>query len=178
MTTTKRKTKEEIANSRESEISWVKLITFLVVLISSIVLAWLSQPIVTESEQAINFIITVFSILTGFLIALLLFIGDASILRSGSWRAGYFHMIVIEGRLARHYLLFSTYLATLGLIFMSLMLKQAFPNITEHIEKFYLSLGFIAFFYSFFLPHSLRKAQQERLDNEIKKRRKKAGIED
>jgi hypothetical protein len=162
----------------EGGINRTKFVIFIFVVLFSFILAYLAQPFIPASSQAVNLIITVFSILAGFLVIFIVFAGDYSNLVEGSWRLAFFQHKVIRNRLFRHCILFMAYLGTLVLIFISIIIKELFPSITRCIEVCYLSIGFSAFFYSFFLPFSLMKYQDERIKAEINKRRKAAGISD
>lgn len=142
----------------------------------STVFAWHAQPLVHGNEAAINVIVTVFSILAGFLVGIIAVVGDVALLTPGSWRAVEINRNAVVNKLIRHKWLFVAYLMTLGLIFASMLLQKNWPSTTLWIERVYLTLGFVAFFCSVELPASLMRAQIERIDFEIEARRQQVGI--
>jgi hypothetical protein len=69
-----------------SSLDWGKLtfLTFAVAL--SLVFSWVGQPLIHGNQSAIDVIVTVFSILAGFLVAIIAIIGDPASIPKGSWR--------------------------------------------------------------------------------------------
>lgn len=136
------------------------------------------QPYIHGNTDAINVIVTVFSILAGFLVAIITIIGDPSSLPSGSWRIAQLGSETVKNRLVRHKWLFFMYLITLVLIFITILIKGQFPKIEKYIEYIYLFFAIGAFIVSFRLPSSLMNLHQERIEHEIEARRKAEGIKD
>lgn len=130
------------------------------------------------NTEAINLIVTVFSILAGFLIAVITLVGDPASLPSGSWRLGRLAAEPTYNRLIRYKWLFMVYLITLGLIFISMLFEGAFPKIQCYLEYLYLFFASFSCILSFMLPSSLIELQKERIEQEIDERRKQEGIED
>ncbi len=174
------------------KIDWRKLIFFLLILTAAALTAYYGQPLLHNvevasnggppkeviNELAINVIVTVFSILAGFLVAIIAIIGDPALLPQGSWRIAENERDKFHKRLIRHQWLFMCYLLTLGSIFIALLLKKNFPILSLWLERFFLFSGLIAFTYSLFLPSALMKVQKEKLDAAIEERRRSAGIKD
>jgi hypothetical protein len=92
----------------------------------------------------------------------------------GSWRVAEIQRQIIQKRLAQQKLLFTAYLATLGLIFVSLLVGKVNATAASAIEYAYLFLSSMAFIYSLKLPGFLMRVQQDRIDAEIEARRRKA----
>ena len=132
---------------------------------------------IVNNDLAINVIVTVFSILAGFLVAIIAIIGDPAMLPKGTWRIAEMEYKKIHQRLVRHQWLFMAYLITLASIFLALILQRFCPVASIWLEKLFLGLGFIAFFYSLFLPSALMKIQKEKIDAVIEDRRREAGID-
>lgn len=135
------------------------------------------QPLIHGNEQAVNLLVTFFSILAGFLVAIIAVIGDPGMLPAGSWRAAELGRPELMRRLARHKLLFLTYLVTLAAILLSLLLAKAHPGRTAILERIYLFLATVAFLYSLRLPWALARLQEERIDLEIQRKRKEVGLD-
>lgn len=137
-----------------------------------------AKPLIEGNQDAINVIVTVFSILAGFLIAIITLIGDPKSLPSGSWQIARIGSELTYNRLTRQKWLFYIYLIALVLIFSSMLLKNSFKCANEVIEYFYLFFSIIAFILSFRLPSMLMELQRERIEQEILERRKLEGIVD
>jgi hypothetical protein len=144
--------------------------------ISGFFAAIFGQPLIYGNDQAINVIVTVFSILAGFLIAIIAIIGDPLLLSPGSWRRSEHRSTIIRKRLVRQKYLFLMYLIVLILIFISTLTKESYGFITVWVERVYLFLATCAFILSLKLPFALVKMQQDRIDSIIDAKREKAGI--
>ncbi len=138
--------------------------------------AYYGQPLIHGNSQAINIIVTVFSVLAGFLVAVIAIVGDPALLPPGSWRAAEMERSKLNGRLGRHKALFMTYLITLGLIFVSLLLNGGSPCLIIWIERAFLFVGGFGFLLSLLLPGVLIEVQRERIDLVIEHRRHADGI--
>lgn len=133
-------------------------------------------PLIHGNDQAINVIVTVFSILAGFLIAIIAIVGDPSLMPPGSWRLAELQRPAINARLLRHKWLFLLYLGTLGLLFASIVGSPAYPRAVLWLERCYLAIAAAAFLLSLRLPGALMRMQQERIDAVIERRRAGAGL--
>jgi len=155
--------------SYQVDISKIKL--SIVIFLCSAIGAYFGQPLIHGNDNAINIIVTVFSILAGFLVAIITIIGDPSSLPSGSWQRARLGSEVLYNRLARHKLLFLMYLTTLLLIFVSVLVKGKFELLDTWFERTYLFFSISAFSLSFQLPSALMNLHMERIEQEIESRR-------
>ena len=142
----------------------------------SLAAAVYGQPFVHGNSEAISIIVTVFSVLAGFLVAIIAIVGDPGLLAPGSWRTAELQRARIVDRLTRHQWLFYLYLVTLTFIFASVLVPNSFPRLVVWIERIYLFAGVLAFLCSYLLPSALMKIQQERIESTIEHRRRAAGI--
>lgn len=78
-----------------------------------------------NNSQAESIFVTVYSVLAGFLVAVIAVLGDPALLPSGNWQRAENHREAIEGRLIRHTWLFALYLMTIAVIFASALLRDA-----------------------------------------------------
>lgn len=140
--------------------------------------SYFCQPLIHGNQDAINVIVTVFSILAGFLVAVITLVGDPKSLPSGSWQVARLGSELTYDRLIRHKWLFNSYLATLLLIFVSIIIKDRYSVVQLILEYIYMFFASISCFLSFKLPGALIELQQERIEHEIEDRRKKEGIKD
>ncbi|WP_430294694.1 hypothetical protein, partial [Pseudomonas aeruginosa] len=140
--------------------------------------AFLAKPLMLENSEALSVIVTAYSILAGFLVGIITMIGDPKSLPSGSWQVARLSSEIIYRRLKRHKFLFTAYLATIALIFLSILLKKNNSEVNDFVEYIYLFLAIFCFLYSLKLPSTLMQLQEERIEEEIRARRKLEGIED
>lgn len=138
--------------------------------------SYIAKPLIEGNQDAINVIVTVFSILAGFLIAVITLIGDPKSLPSGGWQLARLGSDLTYNRLTRQKWLFYIYLIALVLIFVSMLLKGLFKEINVWVEYVYLFFSIIAFILSFKLPSTLMELQRERIEQEIAERRRAEGI--
>lgn len=132
------------------------------------------HSLIAGNKDAINLIVTVFSILSGFLISIITIIGDPSIVASrNSWRFTQLNKKNVRRRLLRNKVMFTMYLLTLFLIFVSTVLS-GFPLIKEIVERAFIFFAVTAFLLSFSLPWSLTKIQMDRYQELLEDQRSKA----
>lgn len=158
---------------REKNLTRIRIIVLSAVL--ACLATWLGQPLIHGNKDAINVIVTVFSILAGFLVAIIAVVGEHALSTPGTWRLPEMSREKISRKLVRHKLLFYLYLITLGLVFITLLL---YPNslaspVTAWFERGFLFSGVFAFSLSLMLPEALIEAQKERLDVLIESRKQK-----
>lgn len=131
--------------------------------------SWQGQPLIHGNDQAINIIITVYSVMAGFLIAIIAILGEFQ--PAGSWRRAEGMRPQIMTGLNRNKCLFLMYLLSLAMIFLASLFKASYPRLTTAIEYLYMFLTCIAFFWSMRLPGTLLKLQQDRIDQMIEAKR-------
>jgi hypothetical protein len=136
------------------------------------------QPLIHGNESAVNIIVTVFSILSGFLVAVITIIGDPSgVAARNSWQFTELNRRNVHHRLIRNKWMFVLYLITLTLIFVSSLLSSI-PCVQVWLERVYLGLAVVAFVLSFRLPWALAHTQMQRYDELIREQRSACGIKD
>lgn len=140
-------------------------------IVSGVAVALFGEKFFSGNDEATQVIVTVFSILAGFLIAVMSLLGDQSII-PGSWRMSEASKEQIKVKLTRHKYLFYLYLLTLAVIFVSTLIKKELPVYNTYLEKAYFGLATTAFFLSFRLPSSLMSVQMERVDAVVGMRKK------
>lgn len=156
-----------------------KRVSFFIFAIGSGILAGLKgQPLIHNNAQAINIIVTVFSVLAGFLVAIMTIIGEPGSLLGKSWRVYEINRKNVFTRLVRQKWLFYLYLTTLGVIFVASLVKTVSPELTIWLERIYLGGATMAFILSLGLPAALLNIQLERHDAIIAAKRKSSNIKD
>lgn len=164
----------------------------LLTIIGSGFFAVLFQPLLTD--EALDVLVNIYSILAGFLIGVIALIGDPSSLPTGSWRVAESATSNTFRKLRSTKNLLYVYLVTLFVIFSYKLLAvpatlevikglpfghEALPFLScvkVVVEQFILFLSFVAFSYSFTLPNSLFEIQKKRVEKEIENRRDQANI--
>lgn len=136
------------------------------------------QPLIHGNDLAINVIVTVFSILAGFLVAIMTIMGEPGTFSARSWRASEVNRKNVVNRLIRQKWMFYLYLVTLGLILVGSLIGKQYPLAGEWIERIYLGTAITAFILSLGLPSALMKIQVARQDEIINSKRKASGIKD
>jgi hypothetical protein len=139
------------------------------------------QPLAHENADSILIIITVMTVFAGFLVAIITILGDPAMIPSGSWRIAELRRTNIESRLLVHIWLFIFYLIAIGFLFAGALLNKAPEDSVSMlwkawIERLYLFFGVSSFLLTFGLPFALLKFQLSRIDSEIERRRREAGI--
>jgi len=140
--------------------------------------AYYLQPSIHENEFAINMIVTVFSILSGFLVGIIIFLGEPSFMPPGDWKEAQLSKKVILARLTKQKWLFRLYLGTITVVFAAVLVPKELPGLISWLERGYLFLAILALVLSFRLPSVLLQFQADRLDLEIKRRRLEVGLKD
>ena len=136
------------------------------------------QKLIHGNDAAINVIVTVFSILAGFLVAIMTIMGDPGAFSGRSWRVCEANRSNVFNQLIRQKWMFTLYLVTLGLIFIASLAKAEYPSLTVWIEKIFLGTAITAFILSFRMPAVLMNIQLSRHDDLINTKRKSVGIKD
>lgn len=133
--------------------------------------------LVQDNEDALDVIVTLFSILAGFIIAIMTLLGDES-LRAGGWRRARLDADKVRRRLDRQQQLFWLYLITLSLILASKVVKKPLIDVGHEMEKIAFGFAVTALILSFALPVALRSAQLVRIEAAVDEKRDKSGILD
>lgn len=156
------------------KIDWHRIGLFSAFFILSLVAGWYGQPFIHGNKEAVGIIVNVFSILAGFLVTIMTLLGEPSLFRGRTWRSDAVRRSNVYRRLVRHKWLFIVYLLVLGLIFISSLVTDKYPDHSAviWIERVYLSLAALAFLMSLVLPSRLMNLQLARFDEMVDARRK------
>lgn len=159
-----------------SSIDFNKIKYALLISILSFILTIFIKPFIAGNSNAVNVIVTVFSIFAAFLIAFITLAGDPSYTPKGSWRIAFFHQEKILNIMTRYKWLFYLYLTILLLVFLSFLFGPDYPMVVNIIEYCYVFFSVLAFILSLNIPSSVIRMHQERIEEEIIKRRRIDGI--
>lgn len=147
-------------------------------LAAAALVACYGQPYIRTNSEAVTVIITVITVFAGFLIAIIAVIGDPALIPTGSWRVAENRREVMESKLYWHFWLFVLYLITIALLFVGVLVKAetSLDWLITWIERAFLFVGVFSFLLSFALPWSVVDLQRGRIEAEIERRRRDAGI--
>lgn len=155
--------------------------SYLFLLLVSVCAGFLSYRfaghLVEDNSEALDVIVTLFSILAGFIIAILTLLGDES-LRIGGWRRARVDADKVKRRLDRQQQLFWLYLATLSLILASKVIKAPMPDVAHELERISFGVAVTALILSYALPIALRSAQLAKIEATVNEKRDQSGILD
>lgn len=159
--------------TRGPRISKRKVAMEVVSVVIALLAGWLLQPWYHRSEDATSVLVTVFSILAGFLAAVMAIVANDRVLRGRNWRQDTYYLREIRRELLRHSVTFYVYLAVLVLAFLT-SISSTWPlwvqQWTEHGLLFFATLGI---FHSFQLPKILSRKHVTAMEKEIRRRREK-----
>ena len=159
---------------------------FILCLVCGVATAWLAQPYVHNNSDAKTTIVTVLTVLAGFMIAIITVLGDPAYIPDGSWRTVEIRRDNIENKIIRHAWLFVLYLISIAVLFVGIIVSKiprsdvwqpihsSWKLIEKAIDWTYIVAGVTSFMLSFTLPFSLRKIQMERLRIEAERRKHEA----
>lgn len=163
----------EKVNIPAGKISWRKVAYIVICIIVSVFFAWQFQPKYHDNSNALSVLVTVFSILAGFLVAVMAIVGSERALKGRHWRQDTFYLLHVKQDLQKHSALFYLYLLVLALSFLA-SLNLGWPEIVQiGVESVLLFLACLAMLISFSLPGQLTRRHISDLESAIKARRDK-----
>jgi len=127
--------------------------------------AWKFQPLIHGNTDALNTIVTVFSILAGFLVAVITIVGDGVLLGKESWRRDEQSIALVKKRLTRHKIMFQIYLVVLALVF-AIQLHGKSADWMPWCERGMLFLATFAFLASLTMPGQLLQERVKKLESQ------------
>ena len=129
------------------------------------------QPMVSNNPDAVNTVVTIFSILAGFLIAVITFIAEPTLQAAKNWQELQLMKETVRRNLFRQKLLFFLYLLTLGIALAMYLTPPASIEVLKWLQMVFLALAAFVFLASFSLPGSLMKIQMERYEAALEETR-------
>lgn len=159
--------------STATRTSWRKVIYFAVSVLIAVFFAWKFQPQYHGNSNALSVLVTVFSILAGFLVAVMAIVANDRALRGHNWRQDTFYLQQIKRDLRKHAALFYLYLFILALIFLASLDLEWPACVQVGVERFLLFLTCLAMLISFSLPGQLTRRHVSDLEKVIRDRQEK-----
>lgn len=157
--------------STEIKIGRKKVIKLGLLLLVSIASAVILRPWYHDSDRASIILVSIFSMLSGFLLAVMAVVANDKTLRGDDWKEQTYYLEQISTELLKHQLTFYVYLTTLLFTFAASVSGTWFTcaqKAAEYGLVFFATMGVIL---SFRLPAELKKRHEIALQNSIKKQR-------
>jgi len=120
-----------------------------------------------NNANALSNMLSFFSILAGFLVAVMALTADDRGLRGSNWRAKHYNAKTIKKRLERHRALLLVYLAACSLAFINSLGIRAGETFERWFNGVTLAVAVFAFLLSFSLPFNLSSEHLRRLERAI-----------
>lgn len=146
---------------------WWRLGKLAGAIVVSAAVGYLFQPMVAHNTDAVNTVVTIFSILAGFLIAVITLITEPTLKQAKNWQELQLMKKTVQRKLFRQKMLFFLYLFTLGVALGTFLVPDAQAELQRGLETIFLGLATFVFLASFDLPGSLMKIQMERYEAEM-----------
>lgn len=159
--------------SATTKVSPRKVGLFLCCVVLACAFAWHFQPKYHQSSNALTVLVTVFSILAGFLVAVMAIVANDRALRGKSWQQNTFYLRRVRRELRLHGMLFYLYLAVLTLSFLVELMLGWSALVQTLAELILLFLACLAMLLSFMLPSHLTKRHIDDLEYIIRKQRER-----
>lgn len=156
---------------RTKRIDKVRISLLVIALLISIFVGFKFGGQVQNNEAAISTVVTIFSILAGFLIAVITFISEPATRPDATWQSLQIMRATIQRKIIRQIVLFYLYLATLGLAIAMFLVPDTELLIKNILGSIFLGLSTFVFIMSFTLPMSLTRTQQARYDDALASKR-------
>lgn len=157
-----------------------RLLYVLISAVFSVFASYYGAPLIHENTDANTILITMFTVFAGFLVAVMVIIGDPAMLPTGSWRSAEGARENIDKKLLRHMYLFWLYLIVIGLIFILTVTKGASSDtavkIKGYVELLYFFMATFSFLLTMALPKMVSDVQRQRVDAVIENRRREEGL--
>lgn len=148
----------------ETKTDWWRLIKLLIAILFSAFIGFQFQPMVANNADAVNTVVTIFSILAGFLIAVITLIADPIMQQAKDWQELQLMKGTIRRKLFRQNSLFFLYLLTLGAALLMFLVPTEMCQIQRYLQMVFLGLATFVFLASFTLPGALMKIQLDRYE--------------
>ncbi len=151
----------------QTKFDWWRLCKLAVAIVVSITVGYLFQPMIAHNTDAVNTVVTIFSILAGFLIAVITLIAEPTLKQAKNWQELQLMKKTVQRKLFRQKLLFFLYLLTLGIALGTFLVPDNEAELQRWLETIFLGLATFVFLASFDLPGSLMRIQMERYEAEM-----------
>ncbi|MGP9666257.1 hypothetical protein ACT3TY_16760 [Halomonas sp. AOP22-C1-8] len=150
-----------------------KVILTIVAIAVAVLSGWYLQPWYHDSEDSPAVLVTIFSVLAGFLVAVMAIVANGSTRRGRNWRQDTYYLKLLRKEMRRHKVTFFIFIIVLALTFLTTISSSWHVNAQKIVEILALSFATLGLIDSFRLANILGNSQLESLEHEIRVRRDK-----
>lgn len=154
-----------------SKVDWKFARYLAICLTSALVLAPLLQPAYHDKADAMAALVTVFTVLAGFMLAVMALAADGRNLRRRDWRQDTYFLKETRDRLARYRMMFHLYLLVPALAILTFIGPTWGDDVQRYAEGIVLFLAIFALLWSFRIPGEITSAHVRQLQAAIKDQR-------
>lgn len=154
-----------------NQVDWTFVRYLAICAVSGLVLAPLLQPAYHGKADAMAALVTVFTVLAGFMLAVVALTADGRNLRRRDWRQDTYFLKEIRDRLARYRMMFHLYLVVPALAILTYIGPAWGNGVQRFAEGFVLFLAIFALLWSFRIPGEITSAHVRQLQAMIKEQR-------
>lgn len=154
-------------------VDWWRVTLLLAAIVVSGFVGYHFHPMLANNPDAVNVVVTIFSVLAGFLIAVITFITEPALRQAKDWRELQRMKKTIRRKLFRQKALFILYLLTLGTALVMYLTPAEAVEVLMWLRAVFLGLATFVFIASFSLPYSLIRVQMERYEAALEETRPK-----
>lgn len=150
-----------------------KIVSTIACIATAIVIAYYAQPGYHDNQNAVQVVATVFSVLAGFLVNVMVLSSDEKALRGSNIRQDKVHLNLLRRDLQRHRNMFILCLVVLMCAFAASLTKapQQPPEYWRlWMERAVIFFGALAIFWSFRLPGYLMRRHLDLLNRRLNER--------
>lgn len=154
-----------------SKINWTFARYLAICAVSALALAPLLQPAYHDKPDAMTALVTIFTVLAGFMLAVIALAADGRNLRRKDWRQDTYFLKEVRDRLARYRLMFHLYLIVPALAVLTFIGPTWGNDTQKFAEGLVLFLAIFALLWSFRIPGEITSAHVRQLQAAIKEQR-------
>lgn len=154
-----------------SEVDWTFARYLAICAVSALVLAPILQPAYHGNAGAMAALVTVFTVLAGFMLAVIALAADGRNLRRRDWRQDTYYLKEIKDRLTRYRMMFHLFLVIPALAILTFIGPDWGEDVQKIAEGIVLFLAIFALLWSFRLPGEITSAHVRQLQAAIKEQR-------
>jgi hypothetical protein len=158
-------------NVAKSKIDWSFARYLAICAVSALALAPLLQPAYHGKSDAMTALVTVFTVLSGFMLAVIALAADGRNLRRRDWKQDTYFLREIRDRLARYRIMFHLYLVVPALAILAHIEPAWGKGVQSIAEGLVLFLAIFALLWSFRIPGEITSAYVKQLQQAIKDHR-------
>lgn len=147
------------------KVAWLRLLRGGAYTLGGFAAAYYGKDWIVGNKEAVSLIATIFSVLAGFLVAVMALVADERFINKRNASIAHFESKALKARLIRHKLLFQLYLIVMLLAFAVTLKLGLPPRVSAGLEQVMLGLSVFAFLVSFSLPSQIMSEYMRKISN-------------